>query len=83
MKFSDWVPLDVHPDHHFPSLLITEVQKVSYERVLMFIDSICTITWLHLDSVLSNPLGKKGILDIDSRKELIQVPIYLVRDLKG
>ena len=18
MKFSDWVPLDVHPDHHFP-----------------------------------------------------------------
>lgn len=49
----------------------------------MFIDSICTITWLHLDSVLSNPLGKKGILDIDSRKELIQVPIYLVRDLKG
>ena len=65
-----------------PSLLITEVQKASYERVLMFIDSICTITWLHLDSVLSNPLGKKEILDRQP-KELIQVPIYLVCDLKG
>lgn len=49
----------------------------------MFRDSICTITWLHLDSVISNPLGKRGILDINGRNELIQVPICLVRDLKG
>ena len=36
----------------------------------MFRDSICTITWLHLDSVISNPVGKKGLLDIDGRNEL-------------